>query len=447
MSETTPQTIKSLEDVLSNCTNPESTLNAVICDIDADAAMKLLEMFNSTNRKLQPSLSKLYANEMLRGKWKLNGEALIFGIDEAGNESIISGQHRLNAVVEANKQYAKSPNAYPEALLTLHTVCIYGVDLSSADTVDIGKLRSHGDVLFRDEWVSQHIPKEWNTNPTRRNKWAKCLSHAARLVWLREGGATVSSAPKFLVSAMLEFLKTKHESLCEFVSAVLSASEEEGGGLKISIPYIAALTYMASLNEDGEVDPIIKETVLDAVLNIAQLQVKPATPEHALLAYWNDLMAKPGSNDRDLDIVGPFVKALNAIIVGDKITVKQIRLTDKERENYTHNPPLLKGYDEHCFIQKAEFISKLKAEAEAIKEQKALEAEQRKAEAEARKAEAEKKKKEAEEAKANIAKAMQKKVTTEGSGPMQALKKMATNGPKPSTPIIKKKAAPKKSPK
>lgn len=429
---------QSLEDVLS-VASTESTLTAVICTINAEVAQQIVSMFNSTNRKLRPGFVKLYANEMLRGKWKLNGEPLLFGLDEQGTESIISGQHRLHAVLEANKQYLKDPSKYPDAVLELHTVCIYGIDLSTADTVDQGVNRSHGDVLFRDEWVTSVIPKEWNDKPSNRDKWTKCLAHAARLVWLRQGGATVSSATKFLTSEMLEFIKGSHQHLCEFVSAILSASQEDGGGLKISIPYIAALCYVASLDENGDVIKETKNVLLDSMLEIAQLKVKPGTPEHALSAYWNDMLSKPGSNDRDLDIIGPFVKAVNAIISGTKVTVKQIRLTEKERENYKHNPPLMKGYDEHCFIRQAEIKAEWLQMAEETRAARAKAAEEKRIAAEKAKEEKEKAKAEADKAKAKVEQALTKGMADKSMTPMQALSRVIKKKPIPVATPIKRK--------
>lgn len=333
-----------------------------------ETARDILKWFNTGNRPLSKAQYKLYANEMLRGKWRLNGEPFIFGVDdETGIESAISLQHRLYGLIEAILIYENNPDEYPDAQLEIEVAVVYNVPVDTADTVDQGMLRKHSHVLYRDEWIAKVVPKEWCNNNSRKAKWCNALAGAARLVWLRAGGATVSSAPKFIVSEMLEFIKTDHTGLCEFVSAVLSASEEEGAGLKISIPYIAALCYIASLTEDGTVHKVTKDTVLDAMLKIAQNDVTPGTAEHALVAYWNKLFGTPGSKDRDIDIVGPFVKALNAIILGEKVTANKLALSKKEAETYTTHPPLLAGWDESCFIYAAECKAELKAKAEAAK--------------------------------------------------------------------------------
>ena len=361
----------SLSSILSKIKADSSDLKCVVCDIEPEAAQQLLDHYNNGNRPISKSQYSTYANEMLRGKWQLNGEAIIIGKDENGNECIISGQHRLLALIKANQDYALNPDKYPDATLLLHTVIVTGVDLVTADTVDLGMTRKHSHVLYRDEWVSSVIPEEWSNTNSRKVKWVNCLAGAARLVWLRAGGATVSSAPKFLVSEMLDFIKQEHSELCEFVSAALSANEEEGNGLKMSLPYIAALVYIASMDEDGEIVSEVKNKLLDSILSLAQgTGYAVGSAEHALASYWNKLSSTPGSKDRDLEIVGPFVKAMKAIISGDKITAAKIALTKKEAETYSVAPPLFDGWDTHCFINAAEVKSSLLTEMEAAKEAK-----------------------------------------------------------------------------
>ena len=440
-----------LSTLLSRC-KTESDIKCATLDIDAATAEAMLAS-NTTNRPLSGSQVKLYSNEMLRGKWKLNGEPIIFGNDDEGNTSIISGQHRLHALIQANKIYEADPDSYPDATTVLHTVVITGVHLETADSVDQGMMRKHGHVLYRDEWIATVVPKEWNNNNSRKAKWCNTLAGAARLVWLRAGGATVSSAPKFIVSEMMEFIKEDHKGLCDFVSAVLSASEEEGAGLKISVPYIAALCYIASMDGDGKVHKATKDHVLDSVLHIAQNQVTPGTAEHALVTYWNKLFSAPGSKDRDIDIVGPFVKALNAIIADEKVTAGKLVLSKKEAESYVTHPPLLTGWDESCFIYAAEIKAQSLVDAEAAKEAKIAEREEAKATKEkeqlekiAAKAE-EKKIKDAEKAAALAEVEAAKANVAVKPGVMSALAK-TTKKPLaeiPIKPVIKRKPVPAKA--
>ena len=451
MNEETPKA--NLHELIEQCKAEDSSIGCVVCDIDADTAKALLEL-NTTNRPLSQSQVKLYANEMLRGKWKLNGEAIIFGTDDEGYDSIISGQHRLHALILANKLYAASPDSYENATLELHTVVIYGVNIETADSVDLGMMRKHGHVIYRDEFVDKVIPKEWSNTNSRKAKWCNTLAGAARLVWLRCGGATVSSAPKFIVSEMMEFIKDEHTNLCKFVSAILSASEEEGAGLKISIPYVAGLCYMASLDSEGNIHKPTMETLLDSMLSIAQNAVTPGSAEHAIVTYWNKLFSTPGSKDRDLDIVGPFVKGLNAIIAGEKTTAAKISLSKKEQENYTAFPPLLAGYDEACFEYAAEVKANAAKAAEEAREKAAADKETARIQKEKDRAE-----KEAAKAKEQAAKEKEKAAAKEEvdaakakapvkTGVMSALAKVVKGKPTPANtevatkPMIKRKPVP-----
>ena len=133
---------------------------------------------------------------------------------------------------------------------------------------------------------------------------------------------------------------------------------------------------MASLDSDGKLHKDTMNTLLDSVLSIAQNSVTPGSAEHALVTYWNKLFSTPGSKDRDLEIVGPFVKALNAIIIGEKTTAAKIALTKKEQEGYAAFPPLLSGYDEACFEYAAEVKANAAKAAEEAKEQAQIQKEE-----------------------------------------------------------------------
>lgn len=395
---------------LNRLKSADSPIKSLTCDIDAGGAASVLEIFNTNNRPVSKSKTALYANEMLRNKWALNGEPLIFGIDEEGNEAVISGQHRLLALIKAQDLYNADPDKYPDVVspLTLHTVVIYGVDLTTADTVDQINPRSHGDVLFRDEWTNTQIPEEFKKSASKRAYWCKVLGGAARLVWLRAGGATVSSAPKFLTSEMLDFIKIEHPQLCKFVSEVLSAADgKENSGLRMSLPYVAALSYVAALDVDKNDEVVVDEAKHEKV-SLFLSQVASGTgyatgsPAHAITQYWNKLTAEAGSKDRDLEWVAPFVKCLTALINGAPCKPSDLKLSKKEADNYKNVPCLMPGWDTAMF-EYAKSLEALSAEQKAAaieqKEADKLAKTEAREQAKAEKAEA------AEKAKAEKAKA------------------------------------------
>ena len=350
-----------LDTLFSKAAKPQTTnIKTKVACITPAFALACLKDFNNSNRPMSQGVAKLYANEMLRGQWKCNGEPIIFSIDDNDMEHLISGQHRLQGLVLAQQALEKE-EVWPSAQTEWDAVIVYGVPHDTADTVDTGKTRSHSDVLFRDPWIDTVIPEGWNDKISRRKTWTKTLAGAARLVWLIEGGAVVSSAPKFLISEMLDFLQTKHDQLCGFVTMVLDANDSDAGnkGLKMSLPYLAALTYVASIYDNAltgiNIDKMTLEK-LDQFIN--QLAVgtgyEKGEPAWALAAYWNKLTAEPGSKDRDRDWVGPFVKAAKAVLEDRTgLKVSDISLSKKERDGYNDFPIMFDGYHTECFERAA----------------------------------------------------------------------------------------------
>lgn len=337
-----------------------SDINCKLKRITPAFALAVLKDLNNSNRPLSKGVAALYANEMLRGQWKCNGEPLIFSVDEAGEEHLISGQHRLQGLVLAQQTIEKD-EVWPFAQLEWDAVIISRVPHDTADTVDTGKTRSHSDVLFRDPWIDTVIPEAWNATISKRKTWTKTLAGAARLVWLIEGGAVVSSAPKFLISEMLNFLQTRHSGLTEFVTMVLDANDADGDnhGLKMSLAYLAALSYVASVGDDAAGVVTVDATTADSMDTfLNQLAVgtgfEKGDPAWALTGFWNKLTAEPGSKDRDRDWVGPFVKAAKAHLEGRTgLKVSDISLSKKERDGYTDFPVMFDGFHTLCFERAA----------------------------------------------------------------------------------------------
>jgi hypothetical protein len=321
------------------------------CVITAEVAKEILDNFNKSNRPLSKSLAKLYANELLRNAWTFNGESIIFAVDDNGDFELASGQHRLAAVVIANQIVDKDPDAWPDAQLELRVVVTIGIPIADVDTIDVGKTRNHADILFRNPLVDAAIPESWNSSEARRKKWCKTLATAARLVWQRQGGKTVSSAEKFNTTEMLSFIEEQHPNLPKYVSLVLDADDGDGGvgGLKkISFSYTAGLTYLACLDAEGVEDQDACDKVEMFLDQVAQNNgLKPGDAAHSITGFWNSL--PPGSKDRDTEVCGPMVKCLNALLADERTTPSKLKLTKKELENYRKFPLLLAGWDTYCF--------------------------------------------------------------------------------------------------
>lgn len=91
--------------------------------ITPDVARRYLAA-NKANRSLNPRTVKKLAAAMMRSEWVLNGESIKF--DENGN--LIDGQHRLAAIIEADK--------------AIDILVFRGASPEAQDTVDLGSRRS-----------------------------------------------------------------------------------------------------------------------------------------------------------------------------------------------------------------------------------------------------------------------------------------------------------------
>lgn len=99
-----------------------------IKNITPEWASKILAEKNAGNRPINRVHVESLAKEMLRGKWKLNGDTICLN-----DERLIDGQHRLSAVALSG--------------VTIQAFVIYGLSSDVFDTKDVGKKRSAGDTL------------------------------------------------------------------------------------------------------------------------------------------------------------------------------------------------------------------------------------------------------------------------------------------------------------
>lgn len=102
-------------------------MKAEIRTITPDEARRLLAK-NKGNRPISESHVALFAGEILKGRWALNGSSIVLNGDR-----LIDGQHRLHAIIRANKP--------------IQTVIVEGVSSDVFDTIDVGKKRKTADVL------------------------------------------------------------------------------------------------------------------------------------------------------------------------------------------------------------------------------------------------------------------------------------------------------------
>lgn len=103
-------------------------VDAQIVEVTPELAKKWLGS-NTLNRSVRERQVNSFAGAIDRGEWMLNGDAIRFDI----NGRLLDGQHRLLALIEANK--------------SIQTLVVHGLDPTAQETIDAGARRSLADVL------------------------------------------------------------------------------------------------------------------------------------------------------------------------------------------------------------------------------------------------------------------------------------------------------------
>jgi hypothetical protein len=96
----------------------------------AIASQLIADSADFRNRNLSSTVVRNYCDQMKHGLWKSNGETIV--IDQEG--AVINGQHRLHAIVMAG--------------VSVELLVVRGVERSTFSTLDKGRKRVSGDVLF-----------------------------------------------------------------------------------------------------------------------------------------------------------------------------------------------------------------------------------------------------------------------------------------------------------
>jgi hypothetical protein len=210
------------------------------------AKLKVLCKNNLTNRPLYKNVVQTLQQEILQGRWRMNGEPIIVG--QTG--LLLNGQHTLIALILANVRWGQDKEAYEENWTTPPTidkVVVSGVDEGddTVNTMDTCKPRSLADVIYRSEYFAS-LPHGERKNASRM------ADHAIRLLWHRTGAKYDAFAQRKTHSESLDFLD-RHPKLLECIKHI---HEEDGEGAisrYVGPGYAAGLLYlMGSSKSDPE---------------------------------------------------------------------------------------------------------------------------------------------------------------------------------------------------
>lgn len=84
---------------------------------------------NQHNRPVRRRHVAFLANEIVKGNWQVNGQAIVI----SEQEQVLDGQHRLLAIIESGRQ--------------IQTLVVYGISEAAFKTIDTGAVRTGADAL------------------------------------------------------------------------------------------------------------------------------------------------------------------------------------------------------------------------------------------------------------------------------------------------------------
>lgn len=161
-------------------------LIAEVVTITPDVASAWLKS-NQHNRPVRRRHVAFLANEITRGNWQVNGQAIVI----SENESILDGQHRLMAIIEAGE--------------SVRTLVVYGISAEAFATIDTGAVRTGTDALcLNNEDVPVYI--------------LKCAATAAQWCHRLEKG-NVLSANRLSNTDIIAYVK-KHQSILQYAETL-----------------------------------------------------------------------------------------------------------------------------------------------------------------------------------------------------------------------------------
>lgn len=290
------------------------SLKLSVQTITVDVAEKWLAV-NTCNRPFRKTLAKRYAQKMIDGNWRLNGEPII--LDSQGR--LVSGQHRLNALLIASEK---------KEGVTFDSVVVAGVMPSTADSVDLGQKRTHGDILFR-----RHEFKGKDYSDAQKKQMSNILARACRFVWIREQGKTYSDGLKFDEDSMTDFLKS-HEGLKAVVLDVIELDKDNNRSITARLPLHHAVANVW-LSSDGKYNDSYDGPAYDFLVGFATGEaIKKGDPIFELReAYVRDKQREK-TRDRD-NICQRWAKAWNLWNDGKKkITANQLNVKKGENPRF-----------------------------------------------------------------------------------------------------------------
>ena len=211
-----------------------------------DENKRKIRCFNNTkNRPLNEEWCRTLAQDILNRKWKFNCETIIIG----NRGQIISGQHRLIALVLANQLWLKSDNDHHwrqtwDVEPSFESLVAFGAEESEefTQTIDNVRTRTLADTLYTSD-----LFKTWK--PRDKKVVVRVADQSVRLAWDRTGMANSRYASRITNTEACEFLH-RHLRLLDAVKHVYT--EDIKGSIQkcLTLGNAAAMMFLMAASED-----------------------------------------------------------------------------------------------------------------------------------------------------------------------------------------------------
>lgn len=241
-------------------------------EITPTKAEKILNELNHNNRPIRPTVVDKYAKDMEQGNWKVTSDTIKFN----GDGSLIDGQHRLAACVQAKVNFK--------------TYVAHGIDSEAKEAIDTGQRRTFADVLA---WKGE----------TNANHLAAAIRHGYR--W--QNGFIFGE--RFGAFSHAEGLRwySHNPSIRSTVGTALRLRNH----LRIPMPATAALIHRINMIDAEQADAFI------ASLDIGEGLLK-GDPVFALRTWLTNQMAKIAQTRPNADFyLAMLIKTWNFWALGD----------------------------------------------------------------------------------------------------------------------------------
>jgi hypothetical protein len=257
-----------------------------------DAHAWLANVHNRGKIDLRPV--NAYARDMGAGRWKLNGEPIIFD----GNGKLLSGRLRLHACIRAKSSFP--------------SLIVRGVNEADFDTIDALRRRTLGDILTM-----------------RREKHGRALAAAlAYVARFNQGAFDFSGSAKAISAQMLIAVLQANPSIRDSVELTRDVSPTLPHGMA------GALHYLFSQRDANKASAFFQEVV--------EGSSDDKSPPTQLKRQMNELSERGGARSSKL-MLGLTIKAWELYAAGER---RQLLRFSPETENFPKITLPIKAFDQ-----------------------------------------------------------------------------------------------------